>query len=66
MSEPLMTQFTLPSEIIDNISAASCRHATSKQNWRSLRADSIDECREWTDKAAALASYARQADDVGS
>lgn len=24
----------------------------------------IDECKEWADKAAALASYARQADDV--
>ena len=24
----------------------------------------IDECKEWADKAAALASYARQSEDV--
>ena len=28
------------------------------------KCESVDECAEWADKAAAIASYARQADDL--
>jgi hypothetical protein len=54
---------TLPAEIIDNISTARLP-ATYEQAKLAISACAdVDECREWSDRAAALASYARQADD---
>lgn len=49
----------------DNISPAKARlPATYEQAKTALaKCDSIDECKDWANKAEALASYAKQADD---
>src|SRR5688500_11629904 len=49
---------TLPS-IADATLPASYEHAKAAL----VACDRIDECKSWADKAQALASYAKQADD---
>jgi hypothetical protein len=49
--------------------ASLARTATLPQNYVEAKkaiaeCERLDECAEWADKAAALASYARQADDM--
>jgi hypothetical protein len=48
-----------------NINAASARLPQTYEAAKTALANcaSLDECQDWADKAAALASYARQADD---
>ena len=48
-----------------NIDKANASLPVSYENARNALANcqAVDECKEWADKAAALASYAKQADD---
>ena len=48
-----------------NVDKASARLPVNYQHAREALAqcEQIDECKDWADKAAALASYAKQADD---
>ena len=50
---------------LDNISAQQARLPQAYENAKQALANcaSIDECKDWADKAEALASYAKQADD---
>lgn len=52
---------TLPA----NLSVASARLPVAYEQAKAalIRCNNIDECVEWSDKAMALASYAKQADD---
>jgi hypothetical protein len=58
-----MTQFTLPAKIIDNISTARLPASYEQAKLAIAACDRLDECRGWSDRAAALASYARESDD---
>ena len=59
-----MYDLTLPPKIAKLVSSA--RLPKNYQEAKQVLAvcDSVDQCADWADKAAALASYARQADDV--
>jgi len=46
-----------------NISAASLPQTYERAKVALSECSKIDECKSWSDKAAALASYAKQADD---
>ena len=50
-------------EIVAHDGAACLPQNYEKAKEALALCDSVDECAEWADKAAALASYARQADD---
>lgn len=56
-----MTAINLPA----NISIARARLPETYENAKTAltKCNSIDECKDWADKAEALASYARMADD---
>lgn len=56
-----MNALTLPASI--NIANARLPQSYEAAKTALSNCTSIDECRDWADKAAALASYARQADD---
>jgi hypothetical protein len=49
----------------DKINIQTAQLPTSYENAKQALADcsSLDECKDWSDKAGALASYAKQADD---
>ncbi len=53
----------LPAEIIPLISAAQLPQSYEQARKAIAECERLDECAAWADKAAALASYARQADD---
>ena len=50
---------------LDRTPGLNKRSCCSTRPWPACRnrRDSIDECKAWSDKAAALASYARKAKD---
>ena len=56
---------TTPPVITDSLSTARARLPVAYQTAKTLLAQcsKIDECKDWADKAEALASYARQAKD---
>src|SRR5262245_51587880 len=59
MNTALMTrQSSLP-----NIETATLPESYERACTALAVCESIDECKDWADKAAALASYAKQADD---
>jgi len=56
-------------QVASNLPITSIRNAPLPQTYQNARTalaecQALDECQDWADKAAALASYARQADDV--
>jgi hypothetical protein len=53
----------LPLEIVDKISTATLPQNYEKAKQALAECESLDECAQWADKAAALAAYSRQADD---
>src|SRR6266487_3590629 len=53
----------LPAEIADLVGSARLPQSYERAKQALAECDRIDECKDWGDKAAALASYARQADD---
>jgi hypothetical protein len=54
---------TLPAEIASLIKAALLPERYEAAKWAIAECERVDECADWADKAAAIASYARQADD---
>jgi len=53
----------LPAEIAKAVSTARLPEIYKKAKAALAECESLDECCSWADKAAAIASYARQADD---
>jgi hypothetical protein len=53
----------LPAKIAEAVATARLPKAYERARQALAECDRIDRCKEWADKAAALASYARQADD---
>lgn len=53
----------LPAGIVEAVGSARLPEAYQDARKALAACNSIDECAEWADKAAAIASYARQADD---
>jgi hypothetical protein len=56
-------------QVASNLPITSIRNAPLPQTYVNAKTalescQAVDECKDWADKAAALASYARQADDV--
>jgi hypothetical protein len=54
----------LPAEIAEAVAAARLPKVYEQAKQALAKCERIDQCKEWADKAAALASYARQAEDV--
>ena len=54
----------LPAEMARLVSTAQLPQLYEQAKNALVECERLDECTEWADKAAAIASYARQADDV--
>jgi hypothetical protein len=54
---------TLPAEIASLVKAAPLPESYEAAKRAIAECERVDECADWADKAAAIASYARQADD---
>jgi hypothetical protein len=54
----------LPSRIVEQVSAATLPENYEAAKHALAACESLDQCAEWADRAVALASYARQADDA--
>jgi hypothetical protein len=59
-----MYDLTLPPKIAKLVSSARLPKNYQEAKQVLAACDSVDQCAGWADKAAAIASYARQADDV--
>jgi hypothetical protein len=59
-----MVDMQVPMEIVQAVKSASLPVVYERAKQALMECEKIDECLEWADKAAALASYARQAEDV--
>ncbi len=58
-----MAEPTLPPEIVSLVNTARLPRSYEEAKKAIAECARLDECAEWADKAAAIASYARQADD---
>ena len=59
-----MSTFELPPSVIKNLAKANLPQVYQRAVAALAECERLDEAASWADKAAALASYARQADDV--
>jgi hypothetical protein len=58
-----MPELVLPAALVEKITTAQLPRVYEHAVAALAECDRLDECNEWADKFAALASYARQADD---
>jgi len=59
----VMPELILPKALVEKIATAELPQVYRNAVVALAECDRLDECNEWADKFAALASYARQADD---
>src|SRR5262245_25710133 len=56
-------QLPLPTEVAERVARARLPKLYKQAKEALAACERVDECAKWADKAAALASYAKQADD---
>lgn len=59
-----ISSYQLPAKIADAVETARLPESYARAKRSLAECERIDECSDWADRMAALASYARQADDV--